>query len=72
MDSKPTTNKTSFVNISIEMAKLKAKELELANYKNDMKYFKVLLKPKNVKQIAVDAEDYHKKIHRGTDHVIRC
>jgi len=58
-------NKSSFADVTIELAKQKAKELELASYKNDMKYFKVLLKPKSVKQIALEAEDYYKKIRKG-------
>jgi hypothetical protein len=60
-------NKT-IADVTIEVAKQKAKELELASYKNDMKYFKVLVKPKNVKQIALEAEDYNKRIRKG--HII--
>ena len=62
--TKLAMNKT-IADVTIELSKQKAKELELASYKNDMKYFKVLLKPKNVKQIALEAEDYNKKIRKG-------
>lgn len=49
----------------LEEAKAKALELEVLIKQTDYQYYPTLLKPKVIKQFAIDAEDYDKKISKA-------